>query len=857
MRRKLFVPEVIQTSQMDCGPASLKALFGGFGRYLSYGRLREACQTDVDGTSIDTLEDIGNQLGLEVSQQMVPADMVLLREMETLPAIVVTRLASGATHFVVVWSVHGPVVQVMDPACGRVWIPRQRFLESLYIHEQPIPREAWEEWAKSDSFQSAIQSRLKALGCKGSAGWIDTAHVDAAIRLTQALVDARQISRGTEAMDVLSRCKENPEQIPKEYWTARDVDGEPDQVMIRGAVVVHATGNQSEVAADELPASLRSVLNDKQPWAWAPVWRVLREAGLFRPALIGVALLAAALGRMLEALVFRGFFDLGRHLNLSGQRAGAILMFCALLAVLLLIEWACESGLLGSGRQIENRLRVLFLTKIPRLNDRYFQSRLISDMAFRAHSVQLLRQLPEFAGQWLRIGFTMLCTVAGIGWLYPDAFLPACAAAVAAIAIPLLFQPAMNERELRFREMSGSLSRFYMDALMGLTAVKAHCAERPLRGAQAEQLRHWAEAGLRQQSLLVRAEGLQLALAFGLLIWLVLGHVRSAGDPAGLLLLIYWALSIPAEGSQFAAIAWNFPALRNTLLRFLEPLSAPEDAVAEEQRRRTIEGGAAIEMEGVSVLAGGHPILEGIDLQVAPGEHVGVVGASGAGKSSLVGLLLGWHKPSSGRITVDGEALDEPGLVQLRRWTAWIDPQVHLFNDSLLNNLAYGNGEDGGSRLGLAIENAALSGVLKRLPDGLQTNLGEGGALVSGGEGQRVRMGRAMARDRVRLAILDEPARGLDREQRRAFLQRAQRHFKDATLFFITHDVADTLEFERVLVIDQGRIVEDGPARELHADKASRYRALWEEEAVVREQLWQSPRWRRIRMTDGTVREER
>jgi ATP-binding cassette subfamily B protein len=856
MRRKFFIPEVIQTSQMDCGPASLKALFGGFGVYLSYGRLREACQTDVDGTSIDTIEEAANRLGLETSQQMVPADMMLLREFHCLPAIVVVRVGGGATHFVVVWRVHGPLVQVMDPACGRVWMPRRRLLDSLYIHEQAVPREAWLGWAQSEDFQAAFRGRLRALGCKiDPRDWPDPAHLDAAIRLTQALVEARQVARGAGARDALARCQANPEQIPAEYWTARPHAEDPEQVLIRGAVLAQATGKRTVPGASQLPESLQAVLRDQPPWPWKPIWQGLREAGLLRPALIGAALLAAAAGRMIEALLFRGFFDLAGHLNLSGQRAGAVAAFAGFLAFLLLIEWACESGLLGMGRQIESRLRVLFLIKIPRLNDRYFQSRLISDMAFRAHSVQLLRQLPELGGQFLRSSFTLLGTVAAIGWLYPAAWIPACGAAAAAVAIPLLFQPALTERELRFREMSGSLSRFYMDALMGLTAVKAHCAQRPLRGAQAEQLRHWAEAGLRQQALLLRAEGLQLGLAVAFLVWLVFSQAGAAADPAGLLLLLYWALSIPAEGSQLAAVAWNYPSLRNTMLRFLEPLASPEEAVAPPAAGEGAGAGVRISMEGVGVVAGGRAILDGIHLEAAAGEHIGVVGISGAGKSSLVGLLLGWHKPCAGRVLVDGETLEAGALARLRRATAWIDPQVHLFNQSLLDNLSYGNGAGAGTRLGVAIENSALAGVLRRLPDGLQTNLGEGGALVSGGEGQRVRMARSMGRAGVRLAILDEPARGLDREQRRAFLERARRHFHEATLFFITHDVGDTRDFDRVLVIEGGRIAEDGDPRELHANPGSRYRALCDEEERVRERMWAHPRWRRLRMTEGAIQE--
>src|SRR5437763_9641330 len=100
IRRRFLVPEVVQTSAMDCGPASLKCLLEGFGISVSYGRLREACQTDVDGTSIDTLEELLPQLGLVAEQMVVPVDHVLLGEANLLPAIVVVRQPNGFTHFV-------------------------------------------------------------------------------------------------------------------------------------------------------------------------------------------------------------------------------------------------------------------------------------------------------------------------------------------------------------------------------------------------------------------------------------------------------------------------------------------------------------------------------------------------------------------------------------------------------------------------------------------------------------------------------------------------------------------------------------------------------------------------------------
>src|SRR5215470_2453254 len=102
-KRRLWASEVVQTSAMDCGPAVLTCLLEGHGLSVSYGRLREACQTDVDGTSIDMLETIAVQLGLNAEQILVPVDHVLLPETMALPSIVVVRSPSGVAHFVVAW----------------------------------------------------------------------------------------------------------------------------------------------------------------------------------------------------------------------------------------------------------------------------------------------------------------------------------------------------------------------------------------------------------------------------------------------------------------------------------------------------------------------------------------------------------------------------------------------------------------------------------------------------------------------------------------------------------------------------------------------------------------------------------
>ncbi len=193
----------------------------------------------------------------------------------------------------------------------------------------------------------------------------------------------------------------------------------------------------------------------------------------------------------------------------------------------------------------------------------------------------------------------------------------------------------------------------------------------------------------------------------------------------------------------------------------------------------------------------------------------------------------------------------------MRRATAWVDPAVQLWNRSLMDNLRYGTYGPDAIPIGQAVQLADLYHVLDNLPTGFQTILGEGGGLVSGGEGQRVRLGRALLRPGVRLAVLDEPFRGLDRSQRRQLLASAHQHWQSVTLLCLTHDVGETQGFERVLVIEAGRIVEDDAPEALLARPDSRYRALLEAEHAVRASLWESAEWRRLWIEDGQLRETR
>ncbi|HYL76232.1 MAG TPA: ATP-binding cassette domain-containing protein [Bryobacteraceae bacterium] len=848
--------EVVQTSNMDCGPAALKSMLEGFSIPVNYGRLREACQTDVDGTSIDTMEAVANQLGLEAEQIMLPADHVLLDQAHALPAIAVVVLPTGITHFVVVWSRHGNFVQLMDPATGRRWVGSARFLKDLYIHKMPVDAADWRAYAGSSDFLDPLRRRMDRLGIKdtslcdaavGDPGWHKIAALDAGVRLVESLATSGAIRRGGEASRVLDSFLEKEETIPDSYWSVRPAAG--DQLQLRGAVLVRAL-RRSTAADRPAPTSPELIAALEQPPTrpGRELLRLLRADGIITPIAVVTALAIASAAVIFEAVLFRGLLDATREQS-------AIAFLIAFSFALLLLEIPLVSSLLLVGRRLEIRLRLAFLRKIPRLGDRYFQSRLKSDMAERSHSIHLIRRLPELGGQLLRYTFEIVFTTAGIVWLDPAAAPIALLAALTAVAVPLISQPMLMERDLRVRTHAGALSHFYLDAFLGLVAIHTHGAQPAVRRSHETLLKEWTRAGFNLQRAVISLETVQFFAGFGLAIWLLASHLGRTNETGAILLLVYWALNLPALGQEVALIAWQYPAYRNVTLRLLEPLGAIEQRVpaATPTRLQPTARAVAIEWKGVSVIAAGHTVLLDIDVNLAPGEHVAIIGPSGAGKSSLVGLLLGWYRPATGRLLVDGEELDESHLDRLRPHIAWVDPAVQIWNRPLAGNLQYGLSGAPRMRVEEAIEAAELQRVLERLPGGIDTPLGEGGGLVSGGEGQRVRLGRAFLRPGVRLVILDEPFRGLDIDQRRVLLQRAREIWRDATLLSISHDVSETLAFNRVLVIEGGRVVEDANPSILAEHPSSRFHAMLVAERAVREGLWSTGGWRHLKLQEGKL----
>jgi ATP-binding cassette subfamily B protein len=310
----------------------------------------------------------------------------------------------------------------------------------------------WREFAASADFQMALGARLRGLGIGRAAigelthealshqGWLKLAALDATTRLLTSLHMAGGLPAARHRARLLRRLSAAPELIPRICWSAAPVSEDSEntgQALLRGAVLVRVKGKREGFQRATLKSDLAAAVEARALTPARELWRALRNSGLGAAGLLVIALVAAAGGTLVEALLFRGLLDINTQLNVAGQRASALAALWLFSTALLLLEIPMFATGLRLGRQIENRLRVVFLEKIPKLGDRYFQSRLTSDMAERSHSTHRLRHLPDQARQLLSAVAQMAATAAGIIWFEPAAapfVLATCAAAVLPVA---------------------------------------------------------------------------------------------------------------------------------------------------------------------------------------------------------------------------------------------------------------------------------------------------------------------------------------------------------------------------------------------------------------------------------------
>jgi ATP-binding cassette subfamily B protein len=208
--------------------------------------------------------------------------------------------------------------------------------------------------------------------------------------------------------------------------------------------------------------------------------------------------------------------------------------------------------------------------------------------------------------------------------------------------------------------------------------------------------------------------------------------------------------------------------------------------------------------------------LEHISFRIAPGETIAIVGPSGAGKTTIFNLVLRFYDPISGTIRIDGIDTRTADLGLLRNRTALVPQDVALFADTMAENIRYGCPEASPAEIQHAAETAEAMEFIGRLPKGLETAVGERGVTLSGGQRQRIAIARAVLRN-APILLLDEATSALDAESEAKVQQALERIMIGRTTLVIAHRLATVQRADRILVLDQGRLVEEGTHQGLMA----------------------------------------
>ena len=323
-----------------------------------------------------------------------------------------------------------------------------------------------------------------------------------------------------------------------------------------------------------------------------------------------------------------------------------------------------------------------------------------------------------------------------------------------------------------------------------------------------------------------------LAIGSGTILLLALGRVTVGAMTLGELVLVnayLLQLTRPMErlGQLYRSIKQAFVDLE----QLIELLAEAPEVLDRPDAAALPAGRGAVVLEQVSFAYDpARPILRRIDLRLAPGQRVALVGPTGAGKSTIARLLFRFYDPTTGRILIDGHDLRELTQASLRQAIAVVPQDTVLFNDTIGYNLAFGRPEASAAEIEAAARAAQLHGFITGLPNGYDTLVGERGLKLSGGEKQRVALARAILK-RPRILILDEATSALDSATEQAVQAALRALGRSVTTLVIAHRLATIVDADEIVVLDRGRIVERGTHERLLA-RGGLYADLWRRQSA-------------------------
>lgn len=519
--------------------------------------------------------------------------------------------------------------------------------------------------------------------------------------------------------------------------------------------------------------------------------------------------------------------------SITGQLAVLSLLTLSVWGLESLTEYAYSRLWRNLAQTLQHELRIDAYSHLQELELGYFEDR--SSGALLAILNEDINQLERFlnfgAHNLLRffttvlfIGSTFIALAPGVSWW-----------AIAPIPFILwgssLFQARLKPRYADVREKSSLISSRLAGNLSGIATIKSYTAEayeRDRVAAESEAYRRSNGRAIAYSAAFVPL--IRIVILVGFTATLFLGGVavangRLSAGTYGFLVFIVQRLLWPF--TNLSELMDEYQRAMASVRRVLGLLDTPV-AIPSGDRSlppETVRGEVRF-AEVTFAYNGRDPAISGLSLQVPAGSTIGIVGATGSGKSTLVKLLLRFYEVQSGRIAIDGIDIRDLKLSDLRRCIGWVSQDVFLFHGTVAENIAYGSFDAGRERIFRAAKLAEAHEYIEQLPQGYDTIVGERGQKLSGGQRQRLAIARALLKDPP-ILVLDEATSAVDNETEAAIQRSLQAIVRDRTTIAIAHRLSTIRHADCIYVMSSGQIAERGTHAELLA-RGGIYTGLWQ-----------------------------
>lgn len=558
---------------------------------------------------------------------------------------------------------------------------------------------------------------------------------------------------------------------------------------------------------------------DKSSYLW--VWPHIRPyLGVFAQVMV-LALISAALTLVMPILtqvvvdrvVVEGAYDV---LDLVLLAMIAVFAFQTVANLL-------QSYMLGFVAVRVDESMLDFLTRrLLALPASYFQARRSGDIERRLEGVRTLRQTVVSSGIAGVLSAVRLVTAVALMSFYSGS-LTLIFLGITPFYMGLMVASAKLLKPLfdRLEEAHGKHVSEQQDAIKGIQSIKAYAAEPAFREKLLSKLLGVAKERLRADYTILGYQSVVDSVGFLVnLVFLWFGARLALEGKLSLGGFVAFNSLVALANAPLATLLglWDEVQYARVLMARLSDVVDAEPEQGWDRSRllpvRTLSG--AVKLHNLRFRYGGEGspnIIDGIDIDVPAGKMVALVGRSGCGKSTLIKLLAGMMEPTEGSISFDGVELTSLNYRDLRRRIGFVLQETVLFAGTVADNIALGDDPDP-DRVVSAAQGAAAHAFIQRLPMGYETRVGEGGLTLSGGQKQRVAIARAIYRNPA-LFLLDEATSSLDTDSERAVQDNLRKLFAGRTVFAIAHRMSTIRDADRILVLEQGKIAEDGTHEEL------------------------------------------